>query len=145
MAPLRFYWCSTQWCLCIRMTSGHAFAGVCLYFLVAAYIYEVILSWLFWAVPVGVHSLCQTRLDMRLPLRVGLHSLVICYNAWNAAGSVLWRHSYSLTLVWKRLAARSTLPLLSITCCVHSGWEGLAWKLPMSLCAMALFLSLIHI
>ncbi len=65
------------------------FAGVCIYFVVAAFIYEVILSWLFPAVPVGMHSLCQTRLDVRLPLRVGLCILVLCHHAWNVAGALV--------------------------------------------------------
>ena len=65
------------------------FAGVCLYFAVAAFIYEVILSWLSCAAPVGMHSPCQTRLDVRLPLRVGLCILVLCHRVWNVAGALV--------------------------------------------------------
>ena len=48
------------------------FVGVCVYFTVVAIINEVVLSFLLCAVPVGVHYLCQTSLDARLPMRAGL-------------------------------------------------------------------------
>ncbi len=75
------------------------FAGVCLYLAVAALIYEVIISWLFCAVPVGIHCQCQTRLDVRLPLRVGLYILLLCYRAWNFARALVWKHGYSVACV----------------------------------------------
>ena len=97
------------------------FLGVCLYFGFVAFIYEVVLSLLFWTVPVVVHSLFQTRVDVRLPLRVGLCMFMRCYHPWNGAASLVWNHCYCVAIPWKRLAARSVLPLLSIICCVPLG------------------------
>ena len=45
------------------------FVIVCLYFAVVGLVYEVVLSLLLWAVPAGVHSLCQTRLDAALSIK----------------------------------------------------------------------------
>jgi len=62
------------------------FAIVCLYFAVVSLIYEAVLSLLLWAVPAGVHSLCQTRLDAKLPIRMGLCLVMLFYNVWHVAG-----------------------------------------------------------
>ena len=61
------------------------FGGVCVYFAVAAIIYEVVLSFLFCAVPPAVYYLCQTRLDAKLPIRAGLCLVMLFYNVWCVA------------------------------------------------------------
>ena len=61
------------------------FGGVCVYFAVVAIIYEVVLSFLLCAVPAGVHYLCKTRLDARLPMRVGLCLVMLFCNVWHVA------------------------------------------------------------
>jgi len=61
------------------------FGVVCLYFAVVATIYGAVLSFLFCAVPVCVHNLCQTRLDVKLPLRVGLYLVMLFCNVWYVA------------------------------------------------------------
>ena len=65
---------SLQACMLLVRTYDFwaCFVGVCVYFTVVAIINEVVLSFLLCAVPVGVHYLCQTRLDARLPMRAGL-------------------------------------------------------------------------
>ena len=61
------------------------FVGVCVYFTVVAIIYEAVLSFLFCAVPVCVHNLCQTRLDAKLPMRAGLCLVMLFCNVWHVA------------------------------------------------------------
>ena len=61
------------------------FGGVCVYFAVVAIIYAVVLSLLFCVVPTGVQYLCQTRLDVRLPLRVGLCLVMLFCYVWHVA------------------------------------------------------------
>ena len=53
------------------------FSGVCLYFLLAALMYEVGLSGLLRNVPTAVVALSKTSLDHRLPLRISIHMLVL--------------------------------------------------------------------
>ena len=87
---------------------------ICLYFAVAAFIYEVILSWLSCAAPVGMHSPCQTRLDVRLPLRVGLCILGLCHRVWNVAGALVPK---SITFVSRDIP--------SLVTCVEGGRVGI--------------------
>jgi hypothetical protein len=61
------------------------FVGVCVYFTVVAIIYEAVLSFLFCAVPVCVHNLCQTRLDAKLPMRAGLCLVMLFCSVWHVA------------------------------------------------------------
>ena len=61
------------------------FGGVCVYFAVVAIIYAVVLSLLFCVVPTGVQYLSQTRLDVRLPLRVGLCLVMLFCYVWHVA------------------------------------------------------------
>jgi hypothetical protein len=61
------------------------FGGVCVYFAVVAIIYEVVLSFLLCAVPTGVHYLCKTRLDARLPMRAGLCLVMLFCYVWHVA------------------------------------------------------------
>ena len=61
------------------------FGGVCIYFAVVAIIYEAVLSFLFCAVPVCVHNLCQTRLDAKLPMRAGLCLVMLFCDVWHVA------------------------------------------------------------
>ena len=61
------------------------FGGVCVYFAVVAIIYEVVLSFLFCVVPTGVQYLCQTRLDVRLPMRAGLCLVMLFCYVWHVA------------------------------------------------------------
>jgi len=61
------------------------FGGVCIYFAVVAIIYEAVLSFLFCAVPVCIHHLCQARLDAKLPLRVGLCLVMLFCSVWHVA------------------------------------------------------------
>ena len=61
------------------------FGVVCLYFVAVAIIYGAVLSFLFCAVPGCVHNLCQTRLDVKLPLRVGLYLVMLFCSVWHVA------------------------------------------------------------
>ena len=70
------------------------FVAVCLYFFVAAFIYEVVLSGLVYAVPRFFHFLSSTRVDVRLPLRAGLCVAALSYRSWNSARCLLWTRGY---------------------------------------------------
>ena len=120
-------------CLCNPVVLVHTydfwlcFSGVCLYFLLAALMYEVGLSGLLRNVPTAVVALSKTSLDHRLPLRISIHMLVFCYYCWNALGifatSSIAFFGASLHIVVRRLSARSTIPLVSMLFSSRALWR----------------------
>ncbi len=116
------------------------FAGICLYFLLVALVYEVMLCGLFRNVPTAVVALSKTSLDVRLPLRISIHMLVFCYYCWYAcrvfATSSMVFCGGSLHTVVRRLSARSTIPLVSMLFLFKSALEGSLWKFSISLLAL---------
>jgi hypothetical protein len=117
---------------------------VCLYFVAAALIYERAWYSALQQFPVLIQSLSRTRLDPRLPVRLVLYSVAFSLDVWYSAGDFLWNHRSSvgaiLHLVPKRLAARSLMPLVSITCGLKSASQMDACNLSMSLMVLALIL-----
>ena len=89
------------------------FAAVCIYFLLSALVFEVVVYGLLLTLPRAIISLSRTHLDVRLPLRMSLMAMLCCCQCWSgclgfAMCSLDLAPEYLLCLS-RRLCARGTL------------------------------------
>jgi hypothetical protein len=94
-----------DWWLCL--------AAALLYIFLAARAVEIATRWFLHLLPILVDVLLRTRVDVYLPLRVVLHSIVIGYPMWMKAGSLVSEYGHKGERTLRRLSSRSTLPLLA--------------------------------